>query len=413
MGQPSKISVGIISAVIGKTPEEIANSFVFDEAYRLARKGIDVHVIRRRVEREAPSYSIHFHGLERKVDVRAVESMLENLHVYPPVSLLRNPARIYWENVYAVNVSKVIRENKIDLIHAHFTYPEGLAGLSAKMKTGRPLIVTVHGYDILSEPSLGYGVRLNKRIDAITRRVLNSADAVVAASSATFKEASKIVDKPDKIYLIPNGVDVERFNPNLDGAQIRRRLGIELRPVIFAMRLHEPVYGLEYLIRAVPLVTKKNDNAFFVIGGDGTLRRFHEQLAVKLGVKEKIIFTGRIPRAETPHYYAMSDMVVVPSLQEAFGLVVSEAMACGKPVIGTRVGGIPDQIIDGHNGFLVQPRDPREIAEKVLWFINNPEEAKRMGMNGRKIVEEKYNVDKRSDQIISLYSLLLDGGAVN
>ena len=408
MGQSSKISVGIISAVIGKTPEEVANSFVFDEAYRLAKKGIDVHIIRRRVEREALSYSIHFHGLERKVDARAVESMLENLHVYPPVSLLRNPARIYWENVYAVNVSKVIEENKIDLIHAHFAYPEGLAGLLAKRKTGRSLIVTVHGYDILSESSLGYGIRLNKRIDAIIRRVLNSANAIVAASSATFKEASKIVDKPDKIYLIPNGVDIERFNPNLDGAQIRRKLRIELRPVIFALRKHEPKNGLEYLIKAVPLVTKEKDDAVFVIGGDGALRRFHEQLAVKLGVRERIIFTGEIPQVESPYYYAMSDIAVVPSVQEAFGLVVSEAMACGKPVIGTKVGGIPDQIINGYNGFLVQPRNPTEIAEKILWLINNPKEAKHMGRNGRKIVEKKFNIDKRSDRIISLYNSLLE-----
>ena len=110
------------------------------------------------------------------------------------------------------------------------------------------------------------------------------------------------------------------------------------------------------------------------------------------------------------YYYAMSDIVVVPSLQEAFGLVVAEAMASGKPVIGSNVGGIPDQIIDGYNGFLVQPRKPKEIAEKILWLINNPEEARRMGMNGRRIVEEKFDINKRIDRLISLYHrILVDG----
>lgn len=164
------------------------------------------------------------------------------------------------------------------------------------------------------------------------------------------------------------------------------------------------------MIRAAPLVIKEKDDAVFVIGGDGALRNFHEQLAIKLGVKGNIIFTGRIPASEVPYYYAMSDMVVVPSLQEAFGLVVSEAMASGKPVIGTEVGGIPDQIIDVYNGFLVQPRHAAELAEKILSLINNPKKAKRMGTNGRKIVEEKFNLDKKINRIISLYETLLAMG---
>lgn len=176
--------------------------------------------------------------------------------------------------------------------------------------------------------------------------------------------------------------------------------------VVFSLRLHEPRYGLEYLIRAAPLVVGKNKDVVFVIGGDGSLRKYHEQLAVKLGVKEKIIFTGKIPRNRVPYYYAMSNMVVVPSLQEAFGLVITEAMASGKPVIGTNVGGIPDQIIDGFNGFLVKPKDFQAIAEKIIYLVNNPGEAKRMGMNGRKIVELKFNIEKRIDKIIDLYQTI-------
>jgi glycosyltransferase involved in cell wall biosynthesis len=162
------------------------------------------------------------------------------------------------------------------------------------------------------------------------------------------------------------------------------------------------------LIRAVPIVTKEKDDVVFVIGGEGPLRGFHEQLASKLGVKEKILFPGKIPMEQAPYYFAMSDTVVVPSLQEAFGLVVSEAMACGKPVIGSRVGGIPDQINDGYNGFLVQPRNPTEIAEKIAWLIDNSSEAKLMGMRGRKIAEEKFNIERRINHILSLYQKLLE-----
>lgn len=400
------LSVAVISGPVGKSPEDITYSFVFDEVYRLAQRGIEAHVIRSKIEKESISYGIHFHGIEKKIDFKAVGLSLRNMTMYPPISLLRNPISIYWENIYALNVSQVIERNDIDLIHAHFAYPEGFVGLLTKKRTGKPLIVTCHGYDILTEPSVKYGIRLSSRFHAIVSKVLNKADAVITASRATFNETTRAVEEPKKVYLIPNGIDIRRFNPNLDCSYIRKKMGIDNHTkVIFTLRGHEPQYGIEYLIRAVPIL-KRND-AIFVIGGEGSLRRYHERLAINLGIKEKTVFTGRIPRAEVPYYYAMSDIVVVPSLQEAFGLVVSEALACGKPVIGTKVGGIPDQIIDGYNGFLVKPKDPKEIAEKILWLIKHPDEAKRMGINGRKIVEKKFDIDKRIDQIISLYKMLL------
>jgi len=401
------ISVAVVSGPVSQTPEDIAYSFVFDEAYRLAKKGINVHIVRSKIEKDSFSYDMHFHGIERRIDNGAIRLMSRTLSLYPPISLLRKPTSIYWEALYAESVSRVVEKNNVDLIHAHFAYPEGLVGLLAKRKTKKPLIITVHGYDILIEPSVGYGVRLSRKIDAVIRRVLNQADAVIAASKETFDETCRIVNDVDRVQLIPNGVDVERFNPGLDGSHIRKELGVEGCTVVFSLRGHEPVYGLEYLIRAASMVTEKKNDVLFVFGGDGSLRHYHEQLAVKLGVKGRIMFTGKIPPNEVPYYYAMSDIVVVPSLQEAFGLVVSEALACGKPVIGTNVGGIPDQIIDGYNGFLVQPRDPKEIAEKTLRLIENPEEAKRMGLNGRKMVEEKFDIGKRIERIKTLYVNLL------
>lgn len=402
-----KMSVAVISSQVGKTPNDIGYSFVFDEAYRLVKRGITVHVVRANMESDSFSFGMHFHGLEKQVDMRGVKSMLRDFYVYPPTSLLRKPTTIYWENLYAATVAEVIEKYGTDLIHAHFAYPEGLVGLLARKRTGKSLIVTIHGYDILVEPSVGYGVRINKRVDAVIGRVLDRADAVVAASHATFNEASRIVNDVNKVRLIPNGVDTRRFRPDLHPICVRRKLGIEGLTVVFTLRAHEPRYGLEYLIRAAPMVVKEKQDVVFVIGGDGSLRSYHQQLATKLGVKEKMVFTGRIPQSEAPYYYAMSDIVVVPSLQEGFGLTVSEAMACGKPVIGTKVGGIPDQLIDGYNGFLVPPRSPAEIARKILFLVDHPEEARHMGSNGRKIVEEKFDVEKRIDKILLLYRKLL------
>jgi glycosyltransferase involved in cell wall biosynthesis len=401
-----ELSVAIISGSVGKTPKDITYSFVFDEAYRLAQKGVEVHVIRSKVEGDSISYGIHYRGIERKYDVRVLNFLVRNITCYPALSLIRKPTALYWENLYALNVARVVEKYDVGLIHAHFAYPEGLVGLLAKRRTGKPLVVTVHGYDILVEPSIGYGIRLSLRLDSIVRKVLKEADAVITASSATFNESNKIVGNTEKVYLIPNGVDIKRFNPSLDGSYLRRKWGISDHvKLVFTLRAHEPKYGIEYLLRAASLL-KRND-VIFVIGGDGSLRAYHEQLAVDLGISERTIFVGKISQKEVPYYYAMSDIVVVPSLQEAFGLVVSEALACGKPVIGTKVGGIPDQIIDGYNGFLVKPKDPKEIAEKILWLLEHPEEAKQMGINGRKIVEEKFNSEKRIDRLIEVYEKVI------
>jgi L-malate glycosyltransferase len=402
-----KPSVAVISGTVGKSPDDIGYSFVFDEALAISKQGVNVHVIRSRYEKDFFSNGMHFHGLKRKFEPVSLSFFLRSLRTYPGLSFLWKPQGIYWETLYAVNACRAIERNEIDIIHAHFAYPEGFVGLLAKKRTGKPLIVTVHGYDILIESTIGYGERLNKRINKIVSSVLKNADAVIAASNATFNEVSKIIDRNDKVHLIPNGVDVQKFNPFINGCDIKEKLGIGADSMIFALRSHEPKYGLEYLIRAASVVKQDRADVTFVIGGDGPLRQYHEQLANKLNLRSKIIFTGRIPQEDAPFYYAASDIVVVPSLQEAFGLVATEAMASGKPVIGTNVGGIPDQVIHGNTGFLVNPRNPAEIAEKILWLVNNPLAAKNMGNNGRKVAEDKFDLKDRINRITSLYQQIL------
>ncbi len=402
----NNVSVLLLSSIESSPGER--REYIFNDAYHLVKNGVEAHIIRSTFEESFHIHGVSFHGLHKKNFISLAWQIFKNLRVYLSTSLFRSPSKILWENIYALNTLKVLENHNIDLIHAHFAYPEGLVGLLVKRTSKKPLIVTIHGYDLLLDPRIGYGARLNKKVDTIIRKVLNSSDAVILESHATFNEATKIVPDTTKLHLIPAGIDIERFHPALNGNPIKKKLGIERNKVVFTLRSHKPKYGLEFLIRAVPLVTKENKDIIFIIGGDGPLKSYHERLAENLKVNDKILFTGRIPHNEVPYYYALSDVVVVPSLQEAFGLVVAEALACGKPVIGTKIGGIIDQIIDGYNGFLVQPESFTEIAEKILWLINNPKKAVRMGSNGRKIVEDKFTITKKIDSMISLYETLLN-----
>lgn len=162
------------------------------------------------------------------------------------------------------------------------------------------------------------------------------------------------------------------------------------------------------MIRAASLILKQRKDIIFLIGGQGSLKTYHENLSKSLGISSHIMFLGKIPYEKLPLFYSMCDVFVNPALGEGFGIVTAEAMAMGKPVIAVRRYGSIDLVLDHVNGFLVDPRNPKQIADKILWLINNPDEARRMGMNGRKIVEDKFNINKRIDRIVSLYHRILE-----
>jgi N-acetyl-alpha-D-glucosaminyl L-malate synthase BshA len=399
----------VASSRVGRSPHDIAYSFVFDEVVRLARRGLNVSVARFKFEGDARAYGVSFYDLRKSLLLKLPRELNKLVH-YPTSALLRSPPSFYMELLYSKHIEDLIKRLEPDLLHAHFAYPEGWAAYLAKVGLGQriPLVVTLHGYDILVEPSVGYGIRLSKRYEALVKKVLNASDTVMVASRAVFDEAASLVKDLGKIHLVPNGVDTKRFNPKLNGDIIRNRLAIEDKQIIFTVRHHSPRYGISYLLLAAKLILNKRRDAVFVIGGDGPLLDYHKNLTRRLGISSHVFFTGRIPQEELPLYYAASDVVVVPSLQEAWGLVATEAMACGKPVVASRVGGLPDQVINGYNGFLVPPRDPRALADRVLHLLENPSEAKRMGLNGRRLAEERLDIEKRVDKIVKLYKEIVE-----
>jgi len=258
-----EISVAVIAEYIGKSPEEVAYSFVFDEVYRLARRGVNVHVVRGKIEKDSISYGIHFHDIEKMVDPQALNMLMKNIMFYPPISLLRNPIYLYWENLYASNVSKVIEKYDLDLIHAHFAYREGLVGLLAKTGTKKPLIVTCHGYDINTVPEVGYGIRLRKRYDDLVRLVLKNADAIICVSNDMKNKVLKLGINKEKVFVVLNGVDINLFRPPLKKEsdtlnEVRSRFGInEDDFVILNARHLRRIYGIEYIIYAAKMVTEQ------------------------------------------------------------------------------------------------------------------------------------------------------------
>jgi glycosyltransferase involved in cell wall biosynthesis len=308
--------------------------------------------------------------------------------------------------LYIKSSYNVTEEVKPDLIHAHFAGYQAYIAKIIKKLSLKPLIVTVHGYDVLIEPSINYGLRMNKNADLFVKNNLKAADAVIVNSRILYKECFQLGVPNEKLHLIHQGVDVKKFSPNIDGSSIRKLYQLEDKFVILSMKSHEAVYGIEYIIRAIHMLVNDfgHKEVTLMICGKGKMTRNYLQLAHKLGITKNIKFVGLIDRSKVPLFYAASDIVVIASLIEGFSLVGIEALAMGKPVIGTKVGAIPEYIFDGKNGFLVSQCQAKEIAEKVMYFFDNPNEIKRMGNIGRQIVEDKFNIEKRAEKIIKLYN---------
>jgi glycosyltransferase involved in cell wall biosynthesis len=406
-----KISVALL-AWIGKTPEEIALSFIFDEAYRLADNGVNVHVVNSKVEGDSFSYGMHFHGFQRKSAAQVIKSLVKSFPAYPLISLLRNPLAIYYENLYTANVSDVIAKNKINLIHAHFAYPEGLVGLLAKKRTGKPLVVTCHGYDINIVPEVSYGIRLSKKHDALVRMVLENTDAIICVSTKLRDEVLKLGANVKKTFVVFNSVDLDLFRPpkKYELAEIkgiRKLLEVsEDEFLILNARHLKPIYGVEYLIMAAKLVTEQVKNVKFIIAGDGELKEKLDMMIHSLGIEKNVKLIGTLPRALMPKLMRASSLYVNTSLSDGMSPSMLQACASGLPIVSFDVGGASDIIDDGVNGFLVPLKDYKTLASKIIFMLKNSDMIKRFSVNGRKKAEEYFDINKRIRKMINIYDKL-------
>lgn len=404
----------VISSRIGKSPTEITSSFIFDEIYRLVKRGLEVHVVRSKVERDSVSYGIYFHGFEKLVDLRVFSGILESLSKYPPVSLLRPKFfQLYWENLYALNAIRVVKKCPVDIVHAHFAYPEGFVGVLVKNAIEKPLVITCHGYDINTVPEIGYGIRRRKEYDALVRMALREADAIISVSTRMKEKIVELGVNPGKVFVIPNAVDLELFRPPSkrdmeDIVNVRKQFGVDEDEFLLLNARHlYPVYGIQYLIYAMKIVTLRVRNVKLIVAGEGPLRKRLLKLTQKLGLEKYVKFVGEVPRTLMPKLMRASSLYVNTSLSDGSPPSLIEAIASGLPVVSFDVGGVNDIVINGFNGYLCSPRDSKTIANKILYLLENPSEMKKMGSNSRKLAEERFDINRRIDKIVELYKKLI------
>lgn len=199
----------------------------------------------------------------------------------------------------------------------------------------------------------------------------------------------------NKVTVIYNAVDETMFTPKLK-ALCRQELGLprDAKIILFVGNLI-PRKGVEYLIRALPIILTKIPNALLVVVGDGSQRGELEQLVDELDLRSNVIFTGRIPTERLCLYYGAADVFVLPSLHEGHPMVLLEAMASGLPVIATKVSGSIETVVHGVNGYLVEPRDIYQLAEAVIKVLTDEKRIYEFGKASLRIYEERFSEENR------------------
>jgi D-inositol-3-phosphate glycosyltransferase len=292
------------------------------------------------------------------------------------------------EFIDGVEAWRIARSMDYDLIHGHY-WLSGVVGLTLRERWGVPLLQMFHTLGRLKNAVARSAAEREPTVRiAEERRIVAEADRIVAANTV---ERAALVSHyeaaDDRIAIVPCGVDTDLFTPG-DPAVAREALGLDDRPLLLYVGRLAPIKGLDTLLDAVArLRAAGRPLRLLVIGGEtdepvdgheALLRRRAEELA--LG--DAVDFVGARSQRVLRDYYVAADVTVLPSYYESFGMVALEAMACGSPVVASRVGGLATTVRDGATGFLVPDGDPAALADRIDAVLADPGLAWRIGREG-------------------------------
>lgn len=292
-------------------------------------------------------------------------------------------------------IKEVIRNFKPDILHSHYASSYGFIGALTGF---HPYIISVWGSDVYNFPhhSLLHKILLKFN--------LYRTDKILSTSKIMREETKKYTSKD--IIVIPFGIDLNRFKPN------RGKTFFDSKDIVIGtVKTLEKKYGIDYLIYAFKLIKDKFPlmSLKLLIVGRGSQEKKLKGIVNELNIQEDVLFTGYINHDNVQDYHNMIDINVSPSIEdsESFGVAVLEACACGKPVIVSDVGGLPEVVDNYKTGLIVQNKNANAIAEAIEKLLTHPNLREELGKNGRVKVVNEYNWDDSVHKMIAIYHLLL------
>ncbi|RDV84490.1 glycosyltransferase [Ammonifex thiophilus] len=294
---------------------------------------------------------------------------------------------------------QLLTKGGYDLLHTHGVRANFLGRLAAWTWPG-PVVTTVH-----SRLAQDYPRWWDRKINLLIEKwTCSRTDHFIAVSRFLAECLVQEGIAPEKVTVVYNGIELPSSSSS--GAGFRKSWNVPSDAPLVATvgRLH-PVKGHRYFLEAAAEVGRRLPHARFAVIGTGPEAEELRELAQRLGLADRVIFTGFLP--EVSSCYPEFDLLVLASLMEGFGLVVLEALARGVPVVATRVGGVPEVVREGETGLLVPPADSQALAQAILWMLEHQEEARRMASRGKEMVARDFSSTRMAQNTLEVYRTVL------
>lgn len=376
------------------------NIYVDSVARELGALGHKVDVLTRRDDPDLPEM------VQMAPGVRVL-----HINAGPP-GYVPKEALLDWMPAFAHQAQKrLIGQGAYDAIHANF-FMSGWVGLVLRPVLKAPLVTTFHALGLVRREHQGAADGFPAAREAIERSLVQCSDRLIAECPQDRSDLLRLYEaSPERIDMIPCGVNTRAFFPG-DKVEARKRLGLSPHEfVILQLGRIVPRKGIDNVIRSMALLPSSVPSRLFVVGGEsrtpdpqmtpelGRLMR----LASAVGVADRVTFVGQRSRAELRDWYVAADVFVTTPWYEPFGITPLEAMACGTPVIGSNVGGICHTVRDGVTGYLVDPKNPQELARKLLDLHARPRLAQAFGQAGVERVHKHFTWERVAREFATVF----------
>ncbi|MFQ5900439.1 MAG: glycosyltransferase family 4 protein [Thermodesulfobacteriota bacterium] len=289
----------------------------------------------------------------------------------------------------------LIKEENIDVVSTHSGKDSMIGALAGRLSSRRPRIVRTRHLALPITSKVTYSI-LPHKIVTVSEHVR---DYLVNGEGI----------RSDKVVVVPTGIELNRFDPDSITSVLRKDIGVgDDVPLVGTTAILRMKKGHHILLEAIKLVLKRVPRAIFLFIGDGPQTDNIKKRIKESGLNDSVLLLGL--RKDIPEILGALDLFVLPTLQEALGTAILEAMAMGKSVVATRVGGVPEVVKDGINGILVDPDDPQGLADAIIKLLKDKDRGMEMGSKGRVFVEKKYSIENMVKDMYALYQGLIEVG---
>lgn len=350
----------------------------------LAEKGHEIHFI-------SSSIPFRLNRMYHNIYYHQVEVNQYSVFQYPPYDI-----------ALASKIAEVANREKLDLLHVHYAIPHAVCAILAKQMSNRDLkiVTTLHGTDITV---LGYDPSLTEAI----KFGIEKSDVVTAVSNALIEQTYELMNPDKQIETVYNFID-ERVYQKLEAKHLREEFGIgDEEKTIIHVSNFRAVKRVQDIVKTFANISAVMPAKLLLVGDGPEVSRICN-LVRELGIEDQVIFLGK--QESLAELYSISDLMMLLSEKESFGLVALEAMACGVPCIGTNVGGLPEVIHHGATGFICEVGDIADISKKAILLLNDKKLHQEFSIQSIETVKVKFKADRIVEQYEQIYFKLVNQG---